>query len=220
MDQIPSGFWRAVAEDFIQSQGTKPLFGRRYLKFGQCFGLWGYLVELGGILGTMHGNKPDAFVLAFLGMGPGATGVAKGVLVDIGNRILAEHSLGSTTFWDYVGAEVAARIGYNGDGWHSLIMERGAQKTPPRIALTNSWEYASAGAALGATHPDVFRAMYERTHAPVSKEEWRTAYVAGLDIGPEQPQTSYSEAEASENTNFMEYCQQFRPDLYAVLKDQ
>jgi len=40
-----------------------------------------------------------------------------------------------------------------------------------------------------------------------------------LDIGPEPPSTSYAEAEASENKNFMEYCQQFRPDLYAVLKE-
>jgi len=65
----------------------------------------------------------------------------------------------------------------------------------------------------------VFRAMYERTHAPVPKEEWQRAYAAGLDIGSEQPQTSYAQAEASENKNFMEFCQQFRPDLYSILKD-
>jgi hypothetical protein len=101
----------------------------------------------------------------------------------------------------------------------AFIQEVGAQKTPPRVALTNSWEYASAGAALGATHPDVVRGMFERTHKKYSEKGWRTAYVAGLDIGPEQPSTSYAEAEATENKNFMEFCQQFRPDLYAILKN-
>ena len=133
--------------------------------------------------------------------------------------MLAQHSLGSMTFWDYVGADMAGRIGYKGDDWHSFVMERGAHKTPPRIALTNSWEYASAGAALGSTHPDVLRGMFERTHKSVPEKEWRSAFVAGLGIGPEQPQTSYAEAEAAENKNFMEFCQQFHPDLYAVLKD-
>ena len=51
------------------------------------------------------------------------------------------------------------------------------------------------------------------------KEEWQRAYAAGLDIGPEQPRTSYEEAEKTENENFMEYCREFRPDLYPVLKD-
>ena len=67
-------------------------------------------------------------------------------------------------------------------------MERGTQKFPPRVALTNAWEYASAGAGLGTIHPDVARAMFERSHAAVPEEQWQTAYAAGLDIGPEQPQ--------------------------------
>jgi hypothetical protein len=134
--------------------------------------------------------------------------------------VVKQHSLGSMTFWDYVAADIGERTGRKGNDWHSLVQEVGAQKTPPRVALTNSWEYASAGAALGATHPDVVRGMFERTHKKYSEKEWRTAFVAGLDIGPEPPQTSYAGAEASENKNFMEYCQQFRPDLYAVLKDQ
>jgi len=218
MDEIPGGFWQAVAEGFIQGQLNKPLFGRHYLKFGQCFGLWGYMIELCGILGAKHASKPDAFVPAFLGMS-GAAGVAKRVLVEQANSIVQRHSLGSMNFWDYVGADVAHRMGYKGDGWHSFVTEQGAEKCPPKFALTNGWGYASAGAALGTTHPDILRAMFDRTHARVPEKEWRSAYVAGLDIGPEQPQTSYAEAEATENKNFMEFCQQFRLDLYAILKD-
>ena len=147
-----------MAEGFIQGQLNKPLFGRPYLKFGQCFGLWGYMIELGGILGAKHASKPDAFVPAFLGMS-GAAGVAKRVLVEQANSIVQRHSLGSMNFWDYVGADVADRMGYKGDGWHSFVTERGAEKCPPKFALTNGWGYASAGAALGTTHPDILRAM-------------------------------------------------------------
>jgi hypothetical protein len=218
MDEIPGGFWQPVAEGFIQRQIKKPFFGRAYLKFGQCFGLWGYMFELGGILGAKHAANPDAFVSAFLGMS-GEAGVAKRVLVAQANRMLERHSPGSMTYWDFVYADFAARTGYKGDGWHSLVMERGPQKIPPKIALTNSWEYASAGAALGSIHPDVLRAMFERMHAAASsKEQWQQFYAAGLDITPEPPSANYGEAEETENKNFMEYCQQFCPDLYAVLK--
>jgi len=217
---IPGGFWRAVAEGFISAQLNKPFFGRPYLKLGQCLaGLWPYLFELGGILGAKHAAKPDAFVSAFLGMS-GEAGVARRVLVEQANRMLGRHSLGSMKFWDYVGADFADRIGYRGDGWDTLVIERGTQKVPPKVALTNGWEYTSAGAALGTAHPDVLRAMFERTHADVSKEKWQLFYAAGLDIGPEPPaRQSYEEAKEEENKNFMEYCRQFHPDLYPVLKD-
>jgi len=218
MDQMPGGFWRPVAEGFIQGRIKKPFFGRAYLVFGECFSLWAYMMEMGGMLAAKYAAKPDAFVSALMGMS-GAPGVAKGVLVAQAEKMVKQHSLGSMTFWDYVVADIAERTGRKDNDWHGLIEQMGAQKTQPRVALTNSWEYASAGAALGATHPDVLRGMFERTHKPYSQKEWRTAYVAGLDIGPEPPSTSYAEAEASENKNFMEYCQQFRPDLYAVLKE-
>ena len=99
-------------------------------------------------------------------------------------------------------------------------MERGTDKIPPDVAAKNAWFYAEDGAALGAISPDVMRAMFERTHAPVSKERWQQAYASGLDIGPEPPaERSYEQATEEENKIFMEYCREFRPDLYSVLKD-
>jgi len=217
MDEIPGGFWRAVADGFIQAQLNKPFFGRPYLKLGQCFGLWGYMLELGGILGAKHTSKPDAFVAAFMGMS-GAPGIAKGVLVEQARGMMQGHSLASMNFWDYVGADIAYP-GYNGVGYETLVSQQGSQKVPPNLALTNSWEFASAGAALGTTHPDVLRAMFERTHAQVPKEKWAFWHAAGLDIGSEQTRTNYKEAEDNENRNFMEYCQKVRPDLYPLLRD-
>ena len=168
-EQMQGGYWRAVAEGFIHGQLIKPFFGRSYLKFGQCFGLWGCIFELGGILGAKHAVNPDAFVSAFLGIS-GEAGVAKRVLVAQATRTLERHSLGSMKLFDFIGADVADRIGYKGDGRHSLVLERGARKTSRKIALTNAWEYASDGTALGTIHPDVLRAMFERTHAAVSSK--------------------------------------------------
>src|SRR5260370_10308104 len=150
MDEIPAGgFWRAVAEGFIHGQLNKPFFGRPYLKLGQCLaGLWPYLFELGGILGAKHGAEPDAFVPAFLGL-PYEAGVARRLLVELANRKLERHSLGSMKFLDYVGADFADRIGYKGAGWGSLVHERGTQKIPPKIALTNGCPYATNDAPLG-----------------------------------------------------------------------
>jgi hypothetical protein len=249
MDQIPPGFWRPVAESFIQAQIKKPFLGRAYLVFGECFSLWAYMMEMAGILAARHAAWPDELYSALMGMS-GAPGAAAKILVQRGDEMLARHPLGTMTFSDYVAADIGRRTGVDweslaadadrmlaqqlgrslgpvarsdrkADDWANLVTVMGAQKTPPKDALTQSWEYASEGAALGATHPDVLRGMFERSHKPVSNKEWRTAYAAGLDIGPEPPpQASYAEAEASENKNFMEYCQQFCPDEYAVLNDQ
>lgn len=216
-DEIPGGFWRVVAKGFIDVQWTKPFFGRPYLKLGQCLGVWSYLLEVGGILGAKHTAKTDAFVSAFLGQS-GPSGAAKHFLGEVASRMVQEHSLASMKLFEYVGADIAGRMNYRVDGWHTLLTERGTQKIPTEVALTNSWEYASAGAALGITHPDVLRAMFERTYATVPEERWQQAYAAGLDIGPEQPRTSYREAEDTENKNFMDYCQKFRPDLCSVLR--
>jgi hypothetical protein len=195
---------------------VKPVFGRAFLKLGQCLGFWGYMLELGGILGVRYGSKSDAFVSAFLGMS-GASGIARQVLVDQAKRILEQRSLTSIKFWDYVGADLAARLGYTGD-WSNLIMERGTQKIPPDVGRTNAWEYASDGAALGAMHPEIVRTMFEQTLAPVSEEKWQFWHAAGLDIGAEQPQTDYRQVEDTETKNFTEYCRQACPDLYSVLK--
>ncbi len=54
VEQLAGGYWRGVAEHFITAQINKPFFGRPYLKLGQCFGLWGYHFELGGMLGSKH----------------------------------------------------------------------------------------------------------------------------------------------------------------------
>jgi hypothetical protein len=56
--------------------------------------------------------------------------------------------------------------------------------------------------------------MYE-----FQKKSGNGGTLLGWTSEPEQPRTSYGEANETENKNFMEYCREFRPDLYSVLKD-
>jgi len=164
-EQIAAGFWRAVAEDFISHHLIKPVLGRSYLKLGQCFGLWGYLFELGGMLGAKHRAKLDAFVPAFMGMS-GEAGAAERFLVPVANKLLDQYSLNSMKCWDFVGADLGDRVSYyKRDDWSSLVMERGTDKIPPEVASKNAWFYARYGAALGA---------------PITKFEPRRAGFLGL----------------------------------------
>src|SRR5258708_2820054 len=120
MDEIPGGFWRPVAEGFIQRQIKKPFLRRAYLVFGECFSLWAYMMEMAGILAAKHAAKPDALVSALMGMS-GAPGVAKRVLVEQAEKLVARHSLGSMTFRDYIAADIGERTGHKNNDWHSLV---------------------------------------------------------------------------------------------------
>ena len=219
LEQPAGGYWKNVAENIIRGQLIKPFLGRPYLKLGQCFGLWGYLFELGGMLGSKHRAKLDAFLPAFVGMS-GEAGAAERFLIAVADTLRERHSLNSMKHWDFVGADLGDRVSdYKRDDWNSLLMERGMDKFSPDVAAKNAWFYARNGAALGTMAPDVVRAMFERTHASVSNEKWQQMYASGLDIGLEPPlPRSYEEAQEEENKIFMEYCREFYPDLYPVLQ--
>jgi hypothetical protein len=57
--EIPGGFWRAVADGFIQGQ-PNTFFRRPNLKFGQCLaGLWPYLFALS--VSAAHAQTPPRY---------------------------------------------------------------------------------------------------------------------------------------------------------------
>jgi len=210
----PPAYARVVAGSLAHQWSNKRLFGKPYLKLGQCLGLSGYLFEVGGILGAKYAGKLDAFGPAFLGGPPRAQ---KSACIDMANKLLSDNRLNeSTTFFDFVQAEFASRMKHKGDP-RDYCLAHLMDRIPLDAAAEFAWQCAVRGVAAAAIHPKVFRAMFEYTYRPVPKEEWQWAYAAGLDIGPEQPRRSYDEAEEAENKNFTEYCQEYRPDLYAIL---
>jgi hypothetical protein len=203
----------------IHQQLNKRLLRRPYLKYGQCPALWGYLFELGGILGAKYTAKLDAFGPAFLGA-HGDAGALGRFCTDVASDLVERGRInGTMKFFDYVQAEYVDRFpDYAGDTLR-FFRDHGMDKIRPEPVAGVARHFASQGVALGAIHPDLVRAMFERTYAVVSKEQWEGAYAAGLNIGPEQPRKSYDEAEEEEDKEFMTFCAEFRPELCSMLSE-
>ena len=216
MENIP-GYARVIARTRVQQEASKPFFGKPYLKCGQCYALWSYFFQLGGILGKRHSANLDAFGPAFLGI-HGQPGAVNQFFTEVAERLVAESVKDSMKFQDYVSLEFTRRVGYTG---HILtyFAEHGMEKLPPSTAEELAWQYSSSGAALGAMYPQVVRQMFCQTHAPVPNEKWQQMRAAGLNLPPEQDVMSLQETEQSENAAFMLYCGECCPDLYRVLSD-
>ena len=210
-----SGYARILARTRVEQQQNKSFLGKPYLKYGQCYVLWGYFFQLGGILGAKYSAKLDEFGPAFLGA-RGEPGAVKQFFTEVAKRLVSHLLSDSMTFYDYVSAEFIGRVGYKGDA-KSFFFKHGMEKIDPETAAQLAWQYSQQGAALGATYPHIVRKMFEQTHAAVPKEDWEQALAAGLDIPPEQDLMSYEETEEGEDEVFMAYCQECCPSLYSIL---
>jgi hypothetical protein len=202
----------------LHQWANKPLLGKPHLKGGQCFGLWGYLFEVGGLLAAKYGTKLDTFGSAFLGM-HGPAGAMKTACIGIADNLVSEHRVStSTTFFDFAQAAYAEQMKHQGDPRGiNYFKTHSLDRIPLEFAGQFSWHCASDAVALAAIHPETFRAMFECTYAPVSRERWEFMVSAGLDIGREQPRRDYDGATEAENKSFLEYCRQFHPQLHSNL---
>lgn len=210
-----SGYARILARARVEQQLSKTFLGKPYLKYGQCYALWAYFFQLGGIMGAKHASNPDGFALAFLGM-EGEPGAVVRAFTDVANHLMMNSVNDSTKFEDLVSADMMVRVGYTGDA-KTFIYDHGATKIKTGTAAEVAWQYARDGAALGTIHPRVVRQMFERTHAAIPKERWDRARAAGVDIPPVQDVTTYEEVERDEDGLFMAYCQECCPSLYSIL---
>lgn len=210
-----SGYARILARTRVEQQLNKPIIGKPYLKYGQCYALWSYFFQLGGILGAKHSANLDEFGLAFLGA-RGDSGAVERLFTKIANSLVESSLTDSMKFEDYVGAEFVKRVGYTGDPM-SFFFEHGMEKINQETAEELAWQYALDGAALGAIYPDVLREMFQRTHEGVSEENWEQARAAGLKIPTEQDLMSYEEVEEGEDEVFMAYCRECCPKLFSIL---
>jgi len=212
-----SGYSRLLTRTRVKQETRKPLFGKPYLTYGQCYVLWGYFFQLGGILGAKHSAKLDAFGHAFLGA-RGPNGAVEKFFTEVASSLLKKSPSALTTFSDYVGSEFIGRVGYSGNG-QDYFLEHGMEKVTPDTAAELSWQYSEQGAALGAIHPQTFRKMFEQSHKAAPKDKWQKARAAGLDIPEEQDIMNYDETVEGENVAFMEYCRECCPELHSILKE-
>ena len=203
-----AGYARILIRYRIEEAQTKRIFGKPYLKLGQCYLLWSYFFQLGGILGAKHSSNIDAFVHAMFGVRESA----ESVLTETAAR-LVPHSVDNTMkFSDFILKRLMQST-----GTHDLPLKALMSKLSSETATAAAWLDAMDGAAIGALHPDLIREMFARSNAPRSKENWDRARAAGLDIPPEQDVMTYEEVEKAENEMFMHYCRECCPDLYAIL---
>jgi hypothetical protein len=213
MEQI-SGYARILVRARAQQEATKPIFGKPTLKYGQCYVMSGYFMQLGAVLAAKYRNKLAAFGHAFLG----ATGDPDAMqrFVDLAaSDVLALVSKGMT-FSGYVIAEQINRLNYQGDSARFLF-EMGMKKLDLVTGTSMLWQFAEQGAILGAAHPEIAHALFEQTHAPRDQTEWDRARIAGLDIPEEQDSITWEDVEEGESERFMDYCQQCAPSLHVVL---
>jgi hypothetical protein len=211
-----AGYARVMAKIRVQQAVNKPFFGKPYLKLGQCYAIWGYFLQLGGILGGRHSGNLDAFGPAFL-EAKGPPGAVRTFFINVATHLMDSNSVrDSMGFLEYVGSEFTKRVHYGGDA-HTYFAEHGLDKMSPGTAEELAWQYSETGAALGAIHHQMVRQMFIQTHAAVPKDKWHQMRAAGLNLSPEQDAMSYEETEKGEHDAFMLYCRECCPDLYAVL---
>lgn len=213
MEKI-SGYARILARARVQQEANKPFFGKPYLKYGQCHGLWSYFFQLGAILAGRHASHLDAFGPAFLGA-HGPPGAVEHFFTEVGKRLMGDIA-GTMRFQDYVTLEFTRRVKYAGDA-RMYFVQHGMETLPASTAEELAWQYSESGAALGAIYPQVVRQMFTQTHAPVPKEKWQEMRAAGLNLPGEQALMSFEETELGENQAFMLYCRECCPELYMVL---
>jgi hypothetical protein len=209
------GYARVVGRYRIEQEVNKPIFGKPYLTYGQCRAIFGYFLQLGGILGAKYVANLDAFGKAFLGLS-GPPGGIKRMFTDLAMEIVKAHIIESKGFMDLVDDNIMKRLDYHGNV-ESFFIKHIKDKYYPENAETITKQFSTYGAALGAIYPDIIKKMYAKTHSEVAKEEWSKFYVAGLNISPKQGLMSYEETEKLENDAFMDYCRDCCPDLRSVL---
>jgi len=194
----------------------KPLFGKPFLRYGQCLSLFSYFFQLGGVLGTKFRDKPDDFVWAFLGI-KGEAGAAVRWWRDVVDSLLV-HMRQSEQIIDYVvSCECEREKLHITGGLPELLLTHGMNKTKLAKAGANCWGYAVDGSAYGALCPNDFRRLWDASHRKRDEELWKRARNAGLDIPAQQDAVTYAECEAGEVESFLAYCQDYAPALHASL---
>lgn len=209
------GYAKELAQLRIKQQSNKPLFGKPYLKLGQCYMLWAYFFQLGGILGKFHTNNLDAFGLAFLGL-KGESGAVENFFLNNGKRITEDFPLNSIKFEEYIFEVLKKQFDFK-KSEIQFMEEYFSKKTSPEIALKKCWQFAIDGASLAVYKSDIIEDIFERSHFSVPKSQWKAAYDAGLDVSPEQDLLTYNETEVEENESFMVYCKSCNPSLFKIL---
>ena len=199
-----AGYARVLAEVRIDQDRQGQLFGKPFLKFGQCFGMCAYFLQLGSVLGAKHREKGDLFLVSFLGAD--SKGIDPANLESEEAQSVHDLARQAKSFSDFVYGEHLARLGFEGDVGAFFQKYR-----PEKIFLKDAEElavrFARFGALLGLTNPEKVRELFEGTHHP-AKDLADAARANRIDLSPPQEGMTYEILEKGEDNIFMSYCRQ------------
>lgn len=215
MEQI-SGYSVIIAKATVKQITTKPFFGKAHVKFGQCYALWCYFFQVGGVLGAKHSHQLDAFGPAFMGA-RGDSGAVEKFCSSYAAQLIRQFPLDTMSFDDFVISNFMSRINCTDDP-KTYVIQNGNGNFEPDVCEKIAKEYSMQGAVLGAMYPKIIRDMYARSHKEENNKDWQYARRAGLNIPGRQDTMSYQENEEMEDQEFMEYCRTCCPTLYSILQ--
>ena len=195
--RVAPTYMAVVVERMIEEQLKKSWFGKPYIECGQSLRLCAHLFELGGVLGAKHSEQLDAFALAFLGEIESAKSHCENVARWLRGRRVTE----SMTFADYVQAAYLRDCYYTGDA--ATFLAKHSKDRMERDIVNGMAKLSTEhGFAVGVEYPHLIRAMFQQT---ATKQKLWVSW-------------SYEEAEEAKNKDFMRYCEQYRPGVYALLR--
>ncbi len=196
-------FVKVAAQIRVDQQLNKPFFGKPFVKLGQCWILWTYFFQLGGILALKYSDRIDAFGNAFLGL-KGKPGAMKHYLSELAEDYVLSRTKNAITFMEYIGNSVVERVKYTGNAFE-YFTANGFQKMKPDFSIELSIKFAEEGAAFGAIQPANFRKMYDQFHGEYPKDKWDREYGHGLDIPKIQEIVKFEDALLEDDKMFMSY---------------
>jgi|WetSurMetagenome_2_1015567.scaffolds.fasta_scaffold61177_3 hypothetical protein len=209
-----SGFVKMLATLRVQQEWQKPLFGKPFVKYGQCLVMGGYFFQLGGVLVIRFRDKLDEFGWAFHGL-HGESGAIDRFYDEV-MKLNYPRVSDCSSIHDYIRESEAKKLDFKGDAL-DILFNYGMQKIKPELAIQICQHYAVDGSALGAIHPDQFKRLFEGTHTKADDESWQRARASGLDIPEQQNVLRYDEAEQEAVEMFLAYCEQYASALYGSL---
>jgi len=206
-----AGYARILIRSRVEEAQTKRIFGKPYVKLGQCYLMWSYFFQLGCILGAKHSCHIDTFVHAMFGVRESA----ETVLTDTAARLVPNSVNSTMKFSDYILRRLMESTGT--EDLPSFMTKVGMNKLDSESVIAGAWMDALDGAAIGVVHPDLVRDMFALSHAPRTKESWDHAF-QGVRYDYTTSIMTYEELEKAEDESFMHYCKECCLDFYAILK--
>lgn len=215
-----SRFSQVLAEHYLRGYVQKRLLGGSYIQLGHLLSVGGFLFEMGGILGRAFRDKLADFAEAYTGE-EGRGHDAATFIQEQGQRVVARAPEARTITELFMISEMRTdEPDRSAEEWAIWNLGVAGQKLKIKVVGQLSVLYGIRGAGVGSVYPELFEELYVNSYANMDENDWSRAKSAGLDV-PEEPPAYIPLAERERETveGFLEFCQEFHPQIVDRLRD-